>query len=62
MVNSKAQDFYVETKTAQERFIDTLEIPAPTVEHPGRTIALYKLPAKCTAQALAAMTGAGGSA
>jgi len=42
--------------------IDTLEIPAPTVEHPGRTIALYKLPAKCTAQALAAMTGAGGSA
>lgn len=27
VVNSKAQDFYVETKTAQERFIDTLEIP-----------------------------------
>jgi nucleoside-diphosphate-sugar epimerase len=27
VVNSRAQDFYVETKTAQERFIDTLEIP-----------------------------------
>ncbi len=26
VVNSKAQDFYVETKTAQERFIDTLEV------------------------------------
>ena len=27
VVNSKAQDFYVETKTAQERFVDALEIP-----------------------------------
>jgi nucleoside-diphosphate-sugar epimerase len=27
VVNSRAQDFYVETKTAQERFIDTLDIP-----------------------------------
>jgi nucleoside-diphosphate-sugar epimerase len=26
VVNSKAQDFYVETKIAQERFIDTLEV------------------------------------
>ena len=38
--------------------IDTLEIPAPSEEHPGRTIALYKLPAKYAAQALATMTGA----
>ena len=38
--------------------IDTLEIPAPSIEHPGRTIALYKLPAKYAAQALATMTGA----
>jgi nucleoside-diphosphate-sugar epimerase len=27
VVNSRAQDFYVETKTTQERFIDALEIP-----------------------------------
>ena len=27
VVNSRAQDFYVETKTQQERFIDTLEVP-----------------------------------
>ena len=27
VVNSKAQDFYVETKTAQERFVDGLDIP-----------------------------------
>jgi nucleoside-diphosphate-sugar epimerase len=27
VVNSRAKDVYVETKTAQERFIDTLEIP-----------------------------------
>lgn len=27
VVNSEAQDFYVESKTAQERFIDTVEIP-----------------------------------
>ena len=38
--------------------IDTLEIPAPSEEHAGRTIALYKLPAKFAAQALATMTGA----
>lgn len=38
--------------------IDTLEIPAPSEEHPGRTIALYKLPAKYAAQALATMKGA----
>ena len=38
--------------------IDTLDIPAPSIEHPGRTIALYKLPAKYAAQALATMTGA----
>ena len=38
--------------------IDTIEIPAPSEEHPGRTIALYKLPAKYAAQALATMTGA----
>lgn len=37
--------------------IDTIEIPAPSEEHPGRTIALYKLPAKYAAQALATMTG-----
>lgn len=38
--------------------IDTIEIPAPSEEHPGRTIALYRLPAKYAAQALATMTGA----
>jgi hypothetical protein len=38
--------------------IDTIEIPAPSEQHPGRTIALYKLPAKYVAQALATMTGA----
>jgi nucleoside-diphosphate-sugar epimerase len=27
VVNSEAQDFYVESKTAQERFVDTVEIP-----------------------------------
>ena len=37
--------------------VDTLEIPSPSEEHPGRTIALYKLPAKFTAQALALMSG-----
>lgn len=37
--------------------IDTLEVPAPSNEHPGRTIALYKLPAKYAAQALATMKG-----
>jgi len=38
--------------------IDTLQIPAPSEEHTGRTIALYKLPAKYAAQALATMKGA----
>ena len=37
--------------------IDTIEVPAPNEEHPGRTIALYKLPAKYAAQALTTMTG-----
>ncbi len=37
--------------------IDTIEIPAPSIEHPGRTIALYKLPAKYAALALATMAG-----
>ena len=38
--------------------IDTIEIPAPSEEHPGRTIALYKLPANYAALAFATMTGA----
>ncbi len=38
--------------------IDTIEVPAPSLEHPGRAIALYKLPAKYAAQALATMKGA----
>jgi hypothetical protein len=37
--------------------IDTIEIPAPSEEHPGRFIALYKLPTKYAAQALATMKG-----
>jgi hypothetical protein len=37
--------------------IETIEVPSPTVEHPGRTIALYKLPAKFAALALATMAG-----
>ncbi len=37
--------------------IETIEVPSPSVEHPGRTIALYKLPAKFAALALATMAG-----
>ena len=37
--------------------IDTIEVPSPSEEHPGRTIALYKLPAKYAALALATMAG-----
>lgn len=37
--------------------IDTIEIPAPSEEHPGRTIALYRLPPKYVELALATMTG-----
>ena len=37
--------------------IDTIEVPSPSAEHPGRTIALYKLPAKYAALALAQMSG-----
>ena len=37
--------------------ITTIEIPSPSNEHAGRTIALYKLPPKFTAQALALMSG-----
>lgn len=33
--------------------IDTIEVPSPSEEFPGRTIALYKLPARYAAQALA---------
>jgi hypothetical protein len=38
--------------------ITTVEVPSPSEEHPGRTIALYKLPAKFAALALALMSGA----
>jgi len=38
--------------------IITLEVPSPSEEHPGRTIALYKLPAKFAVLALALMSGA----
>lgn len=37
--------------------IETIEVPAPSEEHPGRTIALYRLPKKAIAEALALMTG-----
>lgn len=37
--------------------ITTIELPSPTEEHPGRTIALYKLPGKFVAEALALMAG-----
>lgn len=33
--------------------IDTIEVPSPSEGHPGRTIALYKLPARYAAEALA---------
>jgi hypothetical protein len=32
-------------------------VPSPSEEHPGRTIALYKLPAKYAAEALAQLAG-----
>jgi hypothetical protein len=38
--------------------IETHDIPSPSAEHAGRTIALYKLPAKYAAQVLATMAGA----
>jgi hypothetical protein len=38
--------------------IKTIDVPSPSEEHPGRTIARYKLPAKYAALALAMMTGA----
>lgn len=37
--------------------IETIDLPSPSEEFPGRTIALYKLPAKYAAQALATMAG-----
>lgn len=37
--------------------IDTLEVPSPTEETPGRVIALYRLPAKYIAMALSASCG-----
>ena len=37
--------------------IETIEVPSPSEEFPGRTIALYKLPAKYAAEALAMMAG-----
>jgi hypothetical protein len=37
--------------------IDTIEVPSPTEEHQGRTIALYKLPARFAAEALAQLAG-----
>jgi hypothetical protein len=38
--------------------VETIEVPSPSEEHPGRTVALYKLPAKYAAMALAATAGA----
>ena len=38
--------------------VETVEVPSPSEEHPGRKITLYKLPAKVAALALATMTGA----
>lgn len=38
--------------------IDTIEISAPSAEHPGRTIAMYKLQQTFAARALSMMTGA----
>ena len=37
--------------------VRTMEIPSPSEEHPGRTIALYKLPPKIAAEAFALMSG-----
>ena len=41
--------------------LDTIEVPSPSDEHPGRTIALYKLPAKYAAMAMAMAMVTGGS-
>lgn len=37
--------------------IETIEVPSPSEEYPRRTIALYKLPAKYAAEALARLVG-----
>lgn len=37
--------------------IETIDLPSPTVAMPSRTIALYHLPAKFTAMALALSSG-----
>jgi hypothetical protein len=37
--------------------IETVEIPSPSEEHAGRTIALYRLAPKFVAEALALMAG-----
>lgn len=37
--------------------IDTIKVSVPSVEHSGRTIAHYRLPAEYVAQAMATMTG-----
>jgi len=37
--------------------IETIDVPSPTVDMPSRTIALYHLPAKFTAMALALSSG-----
>lgn len=41
--------------------IETIEIPSPTDDCPDRVIALYRLDAKYTAQALAALSGGAGN-
>ena len=38
--------------------IEAIDIPSPTADRPGRTIAVYKLPAKYIAMALATSAGA----
>jgi hypothetical protein len=37
--------------------VTTIEVPSPTEQHRGRTIALYKLQSKFVARALALMSG-----
>lgn len=37
--------------------IETIDVPSPTAEMPNRTIALYRLPAKFVAMALAISSG-----
>jgi hypothetical protein len=37
--------------------IETIEVPSPSEKHPGRIIALYELPAKYAAEALAHVVG-----